>query len=181
MMLRVPGRVLIGTSITTTTGTGGTEISNLEAAEIALETVTIGRERRNLSKLRKPSVVEIADGELVLTMRNVEQQGIDLLQHFYAITGGVSGKANPILSKTQKIVSLLVIPRETSSTRYLYVSRAEVAPDGEPQEIAWSRRKVWFPDGRVRLRVLAPITPGEPPFLVDDATALAAAYTELSA
>jgi hypothetical protein len=39
---------------------------------------------------------------------------------------------------------------------------------------------VWFPDGRVRLRVLAPITPGEPPFLVDDATALNAAYTELT-
>jgi hypothetical protein len=31
------------------------------------------------------------------------------------------------------------------------------------------------------LRVLAPITPGEPPFLVDDATALNAAYTELTA
>lgn len=180
-MYRVPGRVLIGTSITKTDGTGGTEVSNLEAAEVSLATYTISRERRNLARLRKPSVIHVADADLELVVRSNAQQGMDLVQHFYAFTGGMKGNANALMALTPKVFSLLVIPRESGSEQYMYASRCEVASDGDPQEIAWSRRKVLFPDGRIRVRVLAPITAGEPPWLVDDATALAAAYTELTA
>ena len=177
----IPATVYIG-AITTTTGTGGTLLTNMEGDECEIVFHQIVRQRRRLNRQLIDSSFQYGDVQVILYLKDQIQKTTDLLLPLFFKTSGANGNQNSVPNIPTATQRLLIIPRTnlTTPSYMFYAPRVSWSNLNDAVRSNYSQLSSYWKDGIIVFDCVS-VAGADPQWTLGTADEINDAHTEITA